>query len=191
MLYGFLGDKYGRVHHYEVSNVAEAVRAMCATLDGFRQAIVDGGYYKVLLGGKDRQGEDNLNYPSSEKESIRIIPVIAGSGGVGKIILGAALIVASIYVPALGATIGSTGVTFASVVGKIGFSLILGGVSQLLFKPPQPPKSTERPENRPSFIFNGAVNTSRQGGAVPIAFGEIITGSQVIGAGLDAQDIPA
>jgi predicted phage tail protein len=44
----------------------------------------------------------------------------------------------------------------------------LGGVSQLLFKPPKAAKPNERPENKPSFLFDEPVNTIAQGQCVPV-----------------------
>ena len=41
LLYGFLGRQFGRVHRYDVASPAEAVRALTATLQGFRKAVVD------------------------------------------------------------------------------------------------------------------------------------------------------
>ena len=49
LLYGALGKQFGRVHKYDVRNVAEAMRAMCATLSGFRMAIQPQGYYLSLI----------------------------------------------------------------------------------------------------------------------------------------------
>jgi len=71
----------------------------------------------------------------------------------------------------------------------MGVSLVIGGVSQLLFSPQTQTQSAEREENKPSFIFNGAVNTTRQGNCVPICYGRMIVGSQVISAGLSVTQL--
>jgi predicted phage tail protein len=189
MLYGFLGDKFGKVHRYDVSSPAEAVRALSATLKGFKQSLVDGGYYRVLLGGKSDLELDQTINPTSDRETIRIVPVVAGSGGMTKIVLGAALIAFSLYFPGVGLVIGSTTYGTASIITSVGISLVLGGVSQMLFKPPKAPDSAESEANKPSFIFNGAVNTSKQGNAVPVCYGRMVVGSQVISAGLSVSAI--
>ena len=59
----------------------------------------------------------------------------------------------------------------------------------MLFAPPEPTiVDTEQVENKPSYLFDGAVNTTRQGNAVPVGYGRLRVGSQVISAGLTAQN---
>lgn len=190
LLYGFLGRQFGKVHHYDVRSPAEAVRALSVTLAGFRKAVADGGSYRVLVGGKTALSVETLGHPVSSRETIRIVPAVegAGRGGVLQLILGIALIIAAPYLPV---GYGITAGTFTS----IGFSLALGGVSQMLFapKPAQNGTSTsgsvDRPENRPSYTFDGAVNTAAQGNPVPVLYGKLIVGSQVISAGLSVEQI--
>jgi predicted phage tail protein len=190
MLYGFLGKRFGRVHRCAVNSPAEAVRALSANFKGFKQALLDGNAYRVLVGGKQSLESEQTLYPVSDKETIRIVPVVAGSDGLGKIILGGALIAASFAFPSAGAfTLFGKSFSLAGIAGNIGFSLVLGGVSQLLFKPAEAPKTAEKPDSKPSFIFNGAVNTVTQGNPVPYGAGRMIVGSQVLSASLSSKEI--
>jgi predicted phage tail protein len=126
------------------------------------------------------------------------VPVVAGASGIGKVIAGAVLIafapqLAGVFGAVAGtsttaAVAGFAGIT-ASTFSSIGVSLIVGGVSQMLFSPQTQSISAEREENKPSFIFNGAVNTTRQGNCVPICYGRMIVGSQVISAGLSVDQL--
>lgn len=183
LLYGFLGRRFGRVHRYDVASPAEAVRAMCATLKGFRKALVDGGAYRVLVGGKQSLSVEEVPHPVSDRESIRIVPVIAGAGnGAGQVILGAALVVVGTFT-----TFFSAGTSSALVVA--GYGMMIGGAAQMLFASTSP-KSTDRAENQPSYAFDGAVNTAAQGNPVPVLYGgPLIVGSQVISAGLSVEAI--
>jgi len=188
MLYGALGAEFGRVHRYDVATPLEALKALSVTLKGFKKSFIDGGSYRIIIGGKNDLAIDETVYPISEKESIRIVPVVSGAGsskGIFNIILGATLMYFSL---GLSTAVGASFITQATFQ-QIGMSLILSGVSQLLFPPPKAPVSQERPENRPSFIFNGAVNTTRQGNPVPLCYGRMIVGSQVISAGLSVEQI--
>ena len=72
----------------------------------------------------------------------------------------------------------------------IGASLVLGGISQLLVPVPKVSGPQERPENKPSYLFNGAVNTTEQGQPIPLLYGELIVGSAVVSAGLTDKEIP-
>jgi len=92
MLYGKLGRDYGRVHRYDVVSPAQAIKALSVTIKGFKQSFIDGGYYRVLIGGKTELDINETINPISNKETIRIVPVVAGASGLGKIIVGAGLI---------------------------------------------------------------------------------------------------
>ncbi|WP_260627457.1 tail assembly protein [Pseudomonas protegens] len=52
----------------------------------------------------------------------------------------------------------------------------------------QGPGHPGHPNNRPSYSFNGAVNTSVQGNPVPLLYGRMIVGSAVISAGIYSED---
>jgi predicted phage tail protein len=181
MLYGHLGRAFGRVHQYEVKNAAEAVRALCTTLKGFRQAVIDGGAYRVLVGGSEALPVDRLHDPVSQRKTIRIVPVVAGaSKGIG-IIVGAVLIAVGYFFPG----------PWTPYLYNAGAAMIIGGVSQLLFAPKlAQPGANDRVENRPSYTFDGAVNTAAQGNPVPVLYGgPLIVGSQVVSAGLSVEQI--
>lgn len=195
MLYGFLGKRFGRVHRLAVRSPAEAVRALSCTLAGFKQALIDGGAYRVVIGGKQELDRKRVADPVSDAETIRLVPVVSGAGrGLGTAILGAALIVAAPYaagfVMANTAAVGLA-VGIATYGPMVGASLVMSGVSQMLFSPKQTGGQTaDRPENRPSFSFDGAVNTAAQGNPVAVCYGgPILVGSQVISAGLSVEQI--
>jgi predicted phage tail protein len=192
-LYGDLGDRFGREFHLDVKNPAEAIRLLNANFKGFSRYFIDHsepGYH--ILVGKQELGADELHHPVSSREEIKIVPVIAGSGDnpFTRIIIGAVLIWAtgpyglSVF-QGTGALAG-----FAGTVGTFGTAMVLGGVSQLLFAPPTPTAPEESPENRPSYSFNGAVNTVRQGNPVQVGYGRLRVGSQMVSFGLFSDPIP-
>lgn len=188
-LYGDMGKRFGRVHRFAIGSPAEAVRALMANFPAFRPYLAGNlsTPYRVLV-GKEAVGADQLSDPAGSLEEIKIVPLVAGAGNYGKIILGAVLIYFSAGIAAPFVGLGVT----AAGVASFGFSLILGGISGMLFKPPKPPSaaSSERANNQPSYIFNGAVNTVAQGNAVPILYGgPMIIGSQVISTGLSVEQI--
>ena len=95
-------------------------------------------------------------------------------------------------------TAGSTGgiaVTTGTVVAKsavyVGASLALSGVADLLTPVPKTPDFSSEQDPRLSFKFSGLQNTSRAGTPVPIVYGEIFTGSVVISAGVDTEQVRA
>lgn len=190
-LYGHLAKQFGKRHQLNVQSPAEAIRAFCANYQDFKTAIMlhDQPGYRVLAGKEERAFEAGMQLPIGSSKTIKIIPVVAGSGGsFGRILLGAALIGASFFLPTT-PLISGFSFSAASIVSSVGISLLLGGISSLLFSPPKPSSSSERPENRPSYNFNGAINTITQGNCVPVAYGRIRVGSQVISAGTETANL--
>jgi predicted phage tail protein len=189
-LYGHLGKEFGRVHKFDVRTPAEAISALCANFSGFKQHVLNHSEpgYRVLVNKEDRSALEELGLPADG--SISFIPVTAGSGGnFGRIVLGAVLIWAAPYLgsyiligssTAAAATV-ATAVTYAATA--IGTSLVLSGVSGILFKPPKV-RDRDAEKDPGSANFNGPINLSTQGNPVPLAYGKILVGSQVISANI-------
>ena len=54
---------------------------------------------------------------------------------------------------------------------------------------PVPPVLEREQDPRLSFNFSGIQNTSRAGVAVPVIYGEVLTGSVVISAGIETAQV--
>ena len=158
----------------------------------------DGVAYRVTI-GKEKISNDDLSplvMPWSEREVFSITPVIAGAGGVGRVLAGIGLIALAVLVPGIGGGVAATifGTAFSSVslaIGSIGASLVLGGVAQLI-SPSQSFSSAERGREAArfeSFSFSGVTNTVQQGLPVPICYGRAFIGSAVISTGLDVNQL--
>ena len=66
--------------------------------------------------------------------------------------------------------------------------MALSGAAEMLIPTPKPPGISDDPREL-NFSFSGVQNTSRAGTAIPIVYGEIFTGSLVVSAGLDSEDL--
>ena len=205
-VYGHLAEHLGQSTFEALARTpAEAMRFLLCNFPELRGLMRD-GYYKVAVGRNDLQLVDHpeqLSYPVGQTDDIRIIPVVSGAGGgAGKILLGAALIAVAIAAPGVGlfgggaagfgVVAGATGTaaTLAAAGGTIGLALVLGGTAQLLSPTPQVPDFDGDPRNNAdNFSFSGVQNVSREGVPVPVAYGEVITGSVVISAGLNVEEI--
>ena len=192
ILLGELGRQFCRRHKMVVASAAEAVRALSANFPTFERELVSSGErgvgYKVLV-GRDELNLERLHEPSGQQR-ITIAPVISGAGGngLGQIILGAALIAVAWWNPMGWAAAGSF--LSQATLYSVGTSMILGGVAQMIAPTPKSSDPSERPENKPSYAFNGAVNTTAQGQPVPVGYGRLIVGSAVISAGIDVDEVP-
>ena len=157
-------------------------------------------YYQVKVGNYSID-KDEIYFPIGQ-EDIHIVPVIAGAGrGLGKILLGAALIAGAFFIPQAlgmkGLSLGAKGFGFAKAgflaksMVYLGASLALSGVSEMLFPMPKPKEFRSEQDPRLSFSFSGAQNTSRAGTPVPLVYGTMITGSVVISGAVDTQQVQA
>lgn len=180
-LYGALAKFIGkRVLHADVATAAEAVRFLVANWPELERHMAD-QHYRVSVGSYDLTLNE-LHDPAGQQE-IKIVPVLAGAGAVGRIIAGVALVAVGLFVPGIGAL----GV---SLLVGVGASLALGGVAQLLT--PTPKINTKDDQDpRKTYSFSGIQNTSRQGLPVPIVYGETIVGSVVISTGIDTVQVTA
>ena len=175
-----------RTFEAEVSSAAEAVRFLLANFPQLERHMAD-QHYRVSVGSYDLT-VDELHDPAGQQE-IKIIPVVAGAGAVGRIIAGAALIIASIFIPGTALIFGTA---LKGLVFGIGASFALGGVAQLLTPVPRLPQGAANntdQDPRKSYSFSGIQNTSRQGLPVPIVYGESLVGSVVISAGIDTVQV--
>lgn len=189
-LYGKLAKFLGRrVFRAEVATAAEAVRFLVANFPQVERHMAD-QYYRVSLGERDLE-LDEIHHPSGA-DVIKIAPMIAGAGTVGRILLGAALIALSFVSFGAGAFAGVAvkGAWASNLLFGVGSSLLLGGVAQLLT--PVPTMATGADSNndpRKNYSFSSIQNTSRSGTPVPVVYGETIVGSVVISAGIDIVQV--
>jgi predicted phage tail protein len=217
-VYGPLRKYLGQCRFEFVADTpAQAMKALCVNFPGLAQWLLDreaeGMAFRVTR-GRDKitnEAPEGLVLPWSEREVFSIAPVIVGAGrGVGKILAGIALVALAIVIgPAAGGflglgaglggatgagaavSLGLVGGGFASAVGFLGASLIIGGIAQLISPTPSMGSLTSGREaaRLESFTFSGIVNTSKQGMAVPICYGRAFVGSAVISSGLDVDQV--
>ena len=179
-VYGRLAKFLGRrVFRAEVATAAEAMRFLLVNFPQLERHMID-QHYRVSVGGYDLSLEE-LHDPAGQQQ-IKIVPVLAGAGAVGRILAGGLLAI-GFFVPGIGAL----GV---KILIGVGASLVLGGVAQLLTPVPQMPTGANTDQDpRKSYSFSGIQQTSRQGVPVPIVYGETLVGSVVISAGIDTVQV--
>jgi predicted phage tail protein len=194
-LHGPLGDMFGREHSLYISSPGEAIRALCAIKEGFRGELSrPGAMYSVLAGG-DALPLEGINICTAGRD-IHIVPVVEGAksdaaNALTAIAGVALLVVASVYLGplAVGAAKGSAaafgwGIAHTAAL-TLGSQLLRMGVTSLLAASDTGGKPSERPENDPSRLFNGAVNTTAQGHPIQICYGEVEIGSAIISTMID------
>ena len=201
-VYGHLAEHCGQsVFEALVRVPADAIKFLLCNFPELRSLMRD-GYYKVAVGKFDLQLADHpeqLHYPMAANDVVKVIPVVSGAGGrggLGQILLGAALIAVAITIPgsagftaagfsAAAAGAATAGSGLVAAVGNLGLALTLGGIAQMITPVPKPPELGG--EGQGGFAFSGPQNTSQEGIPVPVVYGEMIVGSVVLSTKLVAE----
>ncbi|WP_428945311.1 tail assembly protein [Pantoea sp. FN060301] len=203
-LKGALAKKFGRTHSYHVADLREMLRAMCATVPGFKKYVSSAhmsGIRFAFFNGKNNIGIEEFDM-SRGATDYTMQPVIEGakSGGTLQIVIGAVALVAAFFtagasMAAYSSALAATGAavtastTAATILTGIGISMMLGGVVQMLT--PQPKYdigSASSTDNQANYAFGAPVNTVAMGYPVPVLYGQREIGGAIISAGIFSSD---
>ncbi len=201
ILEGPLGKEFGRKWELVVSSPGEALRMIDANKPGvatwIRGNMREYPAYRVICsyenGNEEELSAEDFVLRRKVKKII-FVPIVEGAGGgAGKIILGAALIVGSFWAPELAAYAGvmtgagtaagwtAFGTALGTTMFGMGMTMILSGAANML-TPQQLP-------SQQSFGFGGPMNTTQQGGPVPLIYGTCLVGSQAVSAALSVDQL--
>lgn len=185
-LYGIFKKLCGNRKEHNISNcrsIYNIVSYLTKNFPALEQYLYKHRQDMMALSVNDKYlSEDNVKeWVIFNNDIIKFIPHISGAGNdifaYVLIIVGAILMIWGDY--------GGT-------VFQMGVGLLVSGVSQLLFKPGiiDTPTYDPHEDTKDSFGFQGgASNLTSQGNPVPIGYGKIRVGSQVISAGLQAVNL--
>ena len=215
-LLGELGERYGAEHQYhDLQSPAQALKLLCINFPKLQDELIhaheQGIGYKVIQAGLELNYDD-LALPFGKNDLI-LTPVIAGSGGAGRILAGAGLIAASFLFPGAGLFGAGKGIAlFAGVSAKVGTAisaigagLVLGGVSDILSPQPQLPSfdgfdGSQRFNNLgvgdrqigvsagQSYAYNGPANVVGVGTTIPVAYGTVLVGGALLSARIEVTN---
>lgn len=189
-LSGSLGRRFGVFHKMAVDSYPEAIRALSSQVEGFKdymQSEVGSRMrYAVFVDGKNVGQHDEKAWQCAKE--VRIIPIPTGSksGGLFQVVLGAVIMATAFFTG--GASLALMG-AFASSAFMMGGAMVLGGVMQMI-SPQQGGSrlSSQSAENKPSYAFGGAVNTTAAGYPIPLPYGQRTVGGAIWSAGSYAED---
>lgn len=174
-LYGNLAEKYGKTHRLDADSPYLLISGLSCMLPGFYNDFMDGKWQ--MIGENNRVlSVQEMTMALSKDEDIKILPNADGAFTAAAIGLAGGLSLKAIA---------------TNIIINLLITVALGALSRLLAPSPKVnADNIESPGNeRRSFIFNGSVNVTAQGGAVPLVFGRTQVGSTVISAGISAETI--
>jgi predicted phage tail protein len=164
-LHGILGKEYGRDFRLQIGNPKNILHAIDANRDGFLPRIVqlqkEGLVYEIIINKKRLNDHGNLKNLDNV-ETIDLVPAIVGGGPL---------------VPIIGWLVGGT------FLANVALAVIFAAITYAL----TPAPDTEQVEgtasaSKSSMIFGNNVNTANQGAPLPLGYGRLKVGSQVIQA---------
>lgn len=174
-LYGILSKEYGSTFKFfNIKKPLDAIKAIETTNEGFIKSIQNkslmGMNYEIITDGET----ENCFSMSKNKDNIKIIEIVPCITGE----VPAAFFVALGY----GATTAAALSTFATalIVG-----IAIAGITYLLTPIPDAEvREMEASIKGGSFIFSSPDNIAAQGQPVPVGYGRLRVGSQVISSDL-------
>jgi predicted phage tail protein len=185
ILAGELGKKFGRVWNLVVKNPIHALRLIGLNRPDFRKHLREsaekGLFYHVIV-DKRHRSEAELRLPAGKR--LIIAPAVQGAGGktfaIFELVASAVLAIV---------TFGTSLIpeSAALAAASMAAGLALSGITGLLTTVPKVGTGQSSAALQSSF-FNGATNTQLQGTQVPVVYGEMLIGSQVVSAALSAVD---
>lgn len=161
----------------DVDNSQQLLLGLKCVLPTFNDVYSKYEFLSMCVEGPEPiEGEVNIKTDFADATTIHLLPAIDGD----------------YTVAAVAAYFAITNVVVAFIVTmaiNMAISMALSAIAQSFASKPSTGSGSTAP-NTPSFMFNGPINTTSQGGAVPIAYGTCMCGSTVIAADLLTIDIP-
>ena len=157
-LHGILGQEYGKTFKLNLNNPKHVLEAIDCNRTGFLRRVID--LYKDGLGYEIIVDRKKLSQPSDVDnirgaKTIDLVPIIAGSSGV----------------------------EFLVVLKKVFFAVVFATIQYALTpKPDVDSLEIEADANKTSLVFSNRVNIASQGSPVPVGYGRLKVGTQVIQA---------
>tara|TARA_R110002153_G_scaffold31653_3_gene96164 strand:- start:2154 stop:2756 length:603 start_codon:yes stop_codon:yes gene_type:complete len=165
-IHGILAREYGSSFILNLPNPKDVLEAIDCNRLGFLQRLVElqreGFCYDLIIDKKRiTNGPDMENI--SDPATIDLVPAISGSG------------------PAIGAVIAFLG--SGTLLAYLANAVIFAAISYALTpKPENEALEIESNSSKGSLIFSNTANLANQGSPVPIGYGRLQVGSQVIQA---------
>ena len=187
----FHGDlrSFGQEFDLHAKSPAEALKGLLVQIEGLRSHI-NAGYYRVKFNQEvlDEEAIKERFHHNATGE-LHLIPVTSGAGKYGQIIFGVVLIAASWYIGGAAGWAYLGGSSLASGMFMMGASMILGGIAQLLTKPPSLDSGGAEEKSSRNTAFSNLQNSGADGKPVPLAFGRVRCGARVISQGYQTRRV--
>lgn len=190
-LSGSLGRRFGVEHEFAVDSFPEAIRALSSQVEGFKDFMCSpvgkSMRFALFVDGKNVTEKEGAIIEMAKELRVIPIPMVSKNGGLLQVVIGAAIMAAAFFTA--GGSFAAMG-AFASSAFMAGGAMVMGGAVQMLS--PQKggfARTSQGADNKPSYAFGGAVNTTSAGYPVLVPYGYRTAGGAIWSAGVYAEDI--
>ena len=168
-IHGILAREYGSNFELSLPNPKDVLEAIDCNRSGFIQRLVElqkeGFCYDIIIDKKRVTQEEHMTGVKNPK-TIDLVPAITGAGPVAA------------GIAAIGTFLAS-----GTLLANLALAVIFAAISYALTpKPEFEALEIEADASKSSLIFSNTVNVAAQGSPVPIGYGRLKVGSQVIQA---------
>lgn len=181
---GALGKQFGRKWELAINCPVDALRLIDANKPGvfawIKQNLGEYDRYRIICEFEDGRIEELDNqtvFMESKPIKVRFVPLVVGSSGAVRFVVGAILTVVGFFTQQWG----------GAWLMKIGVAMMVGGVIEMLS--PRPKNDETERKDKTSHYFDGPVNTTMQGVPVPLIYGTVRVGSHHISASLAVDQL--
>lgn len=199
IIHGEMGEIFGNFHKFEITKLLDIAKALTAQNKGFKRYCIskfqDGISY-VYIDPKNPNKKWNTAEELLEEEApeeVHIVPSVCGSGVVVAVVSAVVSTVVA-AAAAVGGVLAAAGAWLAggSMLANLAVGLIIQGIMALLFPvelPNNKAQTTESKLDTSSYLFSNLKNTLTQGFPVPLLYGELRVGSNVVSTDVRGEDL--
>lgn len=174
-LHGILAKEFGENFRMKIHKAANVIKAIDVNRRNFNKRIFElsreGFNYTMIVDGKKITELEELNI-QKEPQEIHLVPLIIGAGGVALVtaVIGHAIVA------------GSAAAFAAAAINFVVLTAVSIGLQMLLAPKPDagPQISATTKALSESFAFSNKANAAAQGSPVPVGYGRLKVGSQLI-----------
>ena len=188
IIHGEMGKIFGETHKFKVSKLLEILRALTVTRNGFNSYVINQSseginYAMIDPKNPEKTFKSAQDFQEADApETIHIVPSISGSA------LGA-FVAAVKFVGAL-AVSAAGAISAGGFLANLAIGLLIQGIMSLLFPIELPKAQTaESKIDQSSYIFSNLDNNLVQGFPIPLMYGELRMGSNIIGTNVISEDL--
>jgi len=164
-IHGILAREYGNIFEFNLPNPKDVLEAIDCNRSGFIRRLIElqkeGFCYDIIINKKRVTQEEHMTGVKNPK-TIDLVPAITGAGPFAAFV----------------AFLGS-----GTFLANLAVAIIFAAISYALTpKPEMEALEIDADASKSSLIFSNTVNVASQGSPVPIGYGRLKVGSQVIQA---------